>query len=567
MGKAVRAVADRVLSMLQAWLADERFSASRLVLVTSGAQAVHRGEDVQGLAEAPVWGLVRTAQSEHPDRFALIDLDGEEASWRALPVALASDEPQSALREGSVFAPRLARVASSTQRDSDDKDIPVLDPQSTALITGGTGDLGSLVARHLVSKHGVAHVVLASRRGREAEGASQLEAELLKLGARVTMTACDVADREQLAALIEAVPEECPLSAIVHTAAVLDDSVLTSLTIQQFDRAFGPKLDAALHLHELTEHMDLQAFVLFSSLGATLGGVGHGTYTAANAFLDALAAYRQARGLVATSVGWGLWERDGGITGALSDADRSRMTRSGIGTLSSERGLKLFDVAIGAVDALMFPMHVNIPTLGARARAGELPAMLSGLVRVPRRRASEQSGSLARRLAATPEAERGGVLLEIIRSQAAIVLGHVSPEAIPEQRAFKDLGFDSLAAVDLRNRLNIATGLRLPATLLFDYATPTAVSEYLLGEIVTSTNIATDLDSDATVQAVIAAIPLSRLRRAGLLDTLLELADLKDETPPSAMSEKANQIDTMDIESLAQSILENAQEDGSTTDV
>jgi acyl transferase domain-containing protein/acyl carrier protein len=531
MSAAARAIVSRVLSLLQAWLADERYSASRLVLMTRGAQVVHRGENVQGLAAAPVCGLVRAAQSEHPDRFALIDIDGEEASLRVLSAALASDEPQLALREGDVFAPRLARASSSARRDSGGKGVPVLDPQSTVLITGGTGDLGSLVARHLVSEHEVAHVVLASRRGREAEGARELEAELLEMGARVTITACDVADREQLSALIRAVPEEYPLSAVIHTAVVLDDGTLESLTIEQFNRAFRPKLDAALHLHELTEHMDLRAFVLFSSIGATLGGVGQGTYAAANAFLDALAEYRQARGLVATSMGWGLWERDGGTAGGLSEADRSRIQRSGVSALSSEQGLELFDLAMDAGEALVFPMHVDVATMRVNARAGVLPAVLSGLVGTPRHGVSEQSGSLARRLAATPKAERRGVLLEIVRGQVAAVLGHASPEAIREQQVFKDLGFDSLTAVELRNRLNAATGLRLPATLVFDYPTISAVTDCLVRELagdgratVRSFNAALE-----TLEAMLLAVDVDDAERNQITMRLKEVLSQMDD--------------------------------------
>ncbi len=359
----------------------------------------------------------------------------------------------------------------------------VIDPQDTVLITGGTGTLGALLARHLVAARGVGHLLLTSRRGADAEGAPELQAELEGLGAQARIAACDVSDRDQLNTLIDSVAEEHPLRAVVHAAGVLDDGVIGSLTAERLDGVLAPKADAAWHLHELTEHMDLSMFVLFSSAAGVLGSPGQGNYAAANAFLDALAAHRCARGLEGTSMAWGLWAQAGGITGALSEADRSRITRSGMGALSSEQGLELFDGALGACEAFVLPAPLDLAALCAQARMGVLPAMLSGLIRVPLRRSGEQGVSLARRLAETPQAERERVVFEVVRAQVAVVLGHVSPEAVDTQRAFKELGFDSLAAVELRNRLNRETGLRLPATLLFDYPTATALAGYLLSEL------------------------------------------------------------------------------------
>ena len=374
-----------------------------------------------------------------------------------------------------------------------------IDPQGTVLITGGTGTLGALLARHLVSEHGVGHLLLASRRGREAEGAAELEAELLGMDAHVEIAACDVSDRDDLARLLESIADEHPLSAVVHATGVLDDGVIGSLTAERVDRVLAPKADAAWHLHELTKDLDLQAFVLFSSAAGTIGSPGQGNYAAANAFLDALAAHRCARGLPGTSIAWGLWEKASEMTGGLSDADRSRMARSGLHALSSEHGLGLFDGALGGSETFFFGASLDPRALRAQARMGVLPALLSGLVRVPRRRSNEQDGSLARRLANTPQAERERVALEIVRAQVAAVLGHASPEAVDEQRAFKELGFDSLAAVELRNRLNIVTGLRLPATLVFDYPTPAEVARYLVGEVCGTGGIAATDWADAAL--------------------------------------------------------------------
>jgi acyl transferase domain-containing protein/thioesterase domain-containing protein/NAD(P)-dependent dehydrogenase (short-subunit alcohol dehydrogenase family)/acyl carrier protein len=470
----------RVLQLLQGWLSDERFPDSRLVLITRGAVAVGGGEGVPGLAQSPVWGLVRSAQSENPERFMLIDIDGGEASWGVLGGALTSGEPQLAVREGVVHIPRLARVSPEDVLEDGGR---VFDPSGTVLITGGTGTLGALLARHLVTEHGVDQLLLVSRRGEEAEGASELQAELESLGARVTIAACDVSDREQLTMLLDSVSEEHTLGAVIHTAGVIDDGVIDSLTSERLDRVLSAKADAAWHLHELTKDLNLQAFVLFSSAAGTLGSPGQGNYAAANAFLDALAAHRRARGLQATSMAWGLWEKVSEMTGDLSEADRSRMARSGLRALSSEQGLQLFDSALDGGEAFTLTTPLDLAALRAQARMGVLPAMLAGLVRVPTRRSSEQGASLARRLAQTPEAEREGVVLEIVRAQVATVLGHASPDAIDTQRAFLELGFDSLTAVELRNRLQAATGLRLPATLVFDYPTTATVASYLLSQV------------------------------------------------------------------------------------
>jgi acyl transferase domain-containing protein/NADPH:quinone reductase-like Zn-dependent oxidoreductase/acyl carrier protein len=353
----------------------------------------------------------------------------------------------------------------------------------TALITGGTGTLGALIARHLVVEHGVREVVLVSRRGREADGAQALEAELTALGAGVTIAACDAADRRQLAGVIDAIAPERPLNLVVHMAGVLDDGVIGSLTPERVDRVLAPKLDAAWHLHELTERLDLQAFILFSSAAGTLGTAGQGNYAAANAFLDALATHREARGLPAVSMAWGGWEALSELTARLDETDLARARRAGIGALSSARGLELFDAARGAGEAVTLPVPLDLGALRARAREGALPALLRGLVGALPRRAQPASGSLAERLARLPSGERKRSALAFVCGEVAAVLGHASADAIDPDRAFKELGFDSLLAVELRNRVSGALGRRLPAALVFDHPTPAALAEHLLSRI------------------------------------------------------------------------------------
>ncbi|MFI5009431.1 MAG: SDR family NAD(P)-dependent oxidoreductase, partial [Solirubrobacterales bacterium] len=475
--------ARRVLELMQTWLADERCSARRLVLVTRGAVGAAAGDDVPGLASAPAWGLVRSAQSEHPGRFVLIDLDGEEASWRALATALASGEPQLAVRKGVILVPRLAPIGAPVQPRPAEESALALDPRGTVLITGGTGGLGSLVARHLVAEHGVRSVLLASRRGPSAEGAGELQSELESLGARVAIAACDVSDRGELEALLERIPDERPLSAVVHAAAVFDNGMVDALTPEQVDRVLAPKVDAAWHLHELTEHLNPSAFVLFSSIAGAFGHPGQANYAAANTFLDALAAHRRARGLAGISMAWGLWST--GAADRLREADLKQMARAGVGALSRERGLQLFDAACVLDEALVVPVELDVAVLRAGADAGIVPALLGGVVRGPGggRALDGARGSLARRLADVPAAEHERAVLRMVRTEVAIVLGHASVETVNKRRTFKELGFDSLAALELRNRLEAITGLSLPATLVFDHPTPLAVTRHLLGEI------------------------------------------------------------------------------------
>ncbi len=354
-------------------------------------------------------------------------------------------------------------------------------------------------------------LLLASRRGLGAEGATELKRELEALGAEITIAACDVSQRDQLETLLESISPEHPLSGVVHVAGVRDDGVIGSLTPERLDLVLAAKADAACHLHELTAHMDLKMFVLFSSASATFGSPGQGNYAAANAFLDALAAERRARGLSGTALAWGLWEQASEMTGDLDKADHSRLARSGMRALSSEHGLALFDEALDTGEALMLPIPLDLKALRTQARTGALPALLGDLVRVPAaRRADQRSASLARRLASTPEAEREGVVLELVRGQVATVLGHLNPQTIDTKRAFKELGFDSLTAVELRNRLSTQTGLRLPATLIFDHPTTSAVVSHLLAELSdTSSRIAKPLAMARALDEPLAIVGMS----------------------------------------------------------
>ncbi|MEV4744375.1 type I polyketide synthase, partial [Streptomyces sp. NPDC049555] len=473
---AAHAATTRALQTAQAWLGEERFAHARLVFLTHGATT---GTDP---AAAAVSGLVRSASSEHPGRFGLLDLDGTAdacADATVLRAALAlADEPQLAIRDGKVLAARLAPAR--TPADADGTRHPAWRPDGTVLITGGTGGIGRAVARHLVREHGVRSLVLAGRRGPAAEGAEELTAELRDAGAHVVIEACDVADRTAVSELLA----RHTVTAVVHSAGVLDDGTIEALTPERVAHVLRAKVDAAWHLHEATKDLDLDAFVTFSSVSGVFGGPGQGNYAAGNAFLDALAVHRRTAGLPAVSLAWGPWTQDGGMTGTLSDVDIHRIARSGMPELTPAEGVALFDGALALGEPLVLPVRFD---LAALRQHGDVPPLLRGLVRARRRTAataaSPTATGLAGRLAGLAGPERREVLLDLVRGRIAVVLGRAGAETVDPSRAFQDLGFDSLTAVELRNRLGSVTGLRLPATLVFDYPTADALVSFLLDEL------------------------------------------------------------------------------------
>ncbi|MFE6523689.1 type I polyketide synthase [Streptomyces sp. NPDC057794] len=554
-GETPAGVASRALDALRTLLADERTQDAPVVVVTRGAVAAG-DEDVPDLSAAALWGLVRSAQTENPGRIVLADLDGTDASRTALAAAVASGAPQLALREGRLLTPTLTRgVAARNAADNgaghlaghpagngagsaaghpagngtghlagnpagngaghlaghpagngagsaagnpagpDAGRTAAWDPDGTVLITGGTGALGTLVARHLVTTHGVRSLLLLSRSGPHAPGATELAAELTAHGAAVRIEACDAADPAALTAALATVPAEHPLRAVVHTAGVLDDGVLASLTPDRLATVLRAKADSALALHRATRDAGLTAFVLFSSAAGLLGGAGQANYAAANTVLDALAQHRRAQGLPAVSLAWTLWQHDGGMTGGLDDDDVRRIAASGLPALDPAHALRLLDEALTAGEAVLAPLRTDPAALRAAAAAGRLPALLYGLVPAPARRTARtadggDSSALLRRLAALTGPEQERLLLDMVRRHAAVALGHGSAGAVDGEQSFKDLGFDSLTSVDLRNRLNAETGLRLPATLVFDHPRPSALARHLRQELAGGTETA-----------------------------------------------------------------------------
>ncbi|MGH3374550.1 MAG: SDR family NAD(P)-dependent oxidoreductase [Actinoallomurus sp.] len=562
---AVHAATRTVLRALTEWTADPRLTASRLMILTRGAVAMP-GEDVADLAGAAVWGLVRSAQAEEPGRFILVDVDVDGETDDAVDGAMdfaavvATGEPQVVIRAGVPYAARLAPLAGSpvpdSQRpdslvpdspppgslvlDSPKPDSPVPDSprpgssrpdsggaafgaEGTVLITGGTGGLGAVFARHLVVAYGVRRLLLVGRRGPAAPGASRLRAELSELGAAIEIAACDVSDQAEVTRLVERTPR---LSAVVHAAGVLDDGVLGSLTPERLDTVLAAKADAAWYLHEATRDRDLTAFVLFSSVAGTLGGPGQANYAAANAFLDGLAAHRRARGLPAVSVAWGLWDRRGGMTEHLREVDLARLNHRGLAPISVAEGVAMFDAAVAAPRAhvaalapdLAAPHEGTGPGSAPREGIGSRPAPYEGSGpgsasyerTEPRLASREESGpgsapyegsgpgsapyngigarpaphedgavALRRQLAVLDPDEQRQHVLDLLGRHVAEVLGHGVAEEVDPHRNFRDLGFDSLTAVELRNALAAMTGAPLPATVVFEHPTPAALADHI----------------------------------------------------------------------------------------
>ncbi|WP_276615497.1 type I polyketide synthase, partial [Nonomuraea basaltis] len=522
-----------VLARLREWLTREPGDDARLVVVTRGGVAADGGQ-VDPL-QAAVCGLIRAAQAEHPGRITLVDLetDAETAPGEvalagaslgrsgdgvadAVAAALACGEPEVALRGGRLWVPRLGRVVSPGLEDvasswlapggagrvggedAGEEPVAAWPVDGTTLITGGTGGLGALVARHLVAGHGVRHLLLVSRRGLDAPGAAELRDELTGLGAEVVVAACDVADRDALAVLLEGIPGTHPLRAVVHAAGVVDDGVITSLSAERVEAVLRPKVDAAWHLDELTRDGDLAQFVVFSSLAGVVDGAGQGNYAAANAFTDALAVARAAADLPAISLAWGPWAEERGMAGRISARDEARMRAAGLVALTAGQGLALLDAGLVAGRPHLVPARFDPAALGRRG-AG-LPALLRELAGPaarptadPTRAAdpadpAEAAGAAGAAGAVRPVVaalahlsapQRQRQLLDVVCGQAAATLGHDTAQAIDADRPFQEFGFDSLTAVELRNRLHAVTGLRLTPTLVFDHPTPRALAMHL----------------------------------------------------------------------------------------
>ncbi|MED7948869.1 SDR family NAD(P)-dependent oxidoreductase, partial [Streptomyces sp. BE303] len=518
----VRRALETALGTLQAWLADPA-GAGHLVVLTSGAVATGPADPVTGLAHSVLWGLVRVAQTENPGRITLIDTDTDSDSDTATATAGAADGralvagiveaglAQAAVRSGAVLVPRLVAAqppAAVTGGPADGAPVASALGDGTVVLTGATGALGADLARHLVAAHGVKDLLLVSRRGPDAPGAAALVDELTGAGAAVRLAACDLADPDAVRRLLGPVE----VGAVVHAAGVTDDAVLTRLTPDRLAAVLAAKVDAAVNLRAATAGRPLAAFVLFSSVAGVLGNAGQANYAAANTFLDAYAARLRSEGVPATSLAWGLWET--GLGAALTDGLRDRLRGGGIVPLPTGDALALFDAALRADVALVAPVGLDLAALRPAAAAGRLPELFAGLVPAPARPgvraearpavAAGRDRALTAQLAPMTAAERTRTLLGLVRTHAVAVLGHTGPAGIGDGRVFGELGFDSLTAVEFRNRLAADTGLRLAPTLIFDHPTPLALAEALRDRLAPAA-----VEGDAALLAELAVLEAS----------------------------------------------------------
>ncbi|MCC4317694.1 type I polyketide synthase [Streptomyces malaysiensis] len=539
---------------------------ARLWCASRGAVSVGRSDRLASATQAQVWGLGGVAALEHPQLWGgLVDLPetlDERAVSRLVGLLSAEGgEDQVAVRGSGVFVKRLVRASAS-----EGTGVGGWRSGGSVLVTGGTGALGGHVARWLV-RTGAEHLVLTSRRGMEAEGAVELKAELEELGVRVTVAACDAADREALAGVLEAIPSELPLTAVVHTAGVLDDGVVDALTVERAAGVLRPKVDAAWNLHELTAGMDLSAFVLFSSAAGTLGGPGQGSYAAGNAYLDALASQRRADGLPATSIAWGAWAGSGmAVDGELEE----QMRRGGMAPMNPDLAISALQRALDLDETFLLVTDAAWERLAGELGADRPIPLLSELTERQRPTASltpsdpaateSAAAELRASLEALPSAKRQRQLRKLVRQHVAAVLVHTTPDAIENDRSFTELGFDSLTAVQLRNRLGAITGLELPTTLAFDYPNLIALAEHLETGMFPQGDGAEQNDSEEDrIREALVSIPLARFREAGLMDTLLELARKPESGSESAPQEElSSAVDTMDVDDLVQRALGGA---------
>ena len=518
-GLARSAAADvrQVLSVIREWLTATGYSQDRLAVITHRAVGTVPDEDVADLAGAAVWGLVRTAQTEYPGRFVLVDLDDEPSSAKALPLALQTAEEQIAIRGGHLSTPRIGPVRTESAAP------PLAGPDQTVLITGGTGGLGAVLARHLATEHGIRHLVLASRRGESSPGARELVAELAELGTSAQIAACDVADYDAVSALLTAIPADRPLGAVIHAAGVLADGTIETLTDDQIERVLHAKVDGAVNLHLLTRDRELSGFIMYSSVAGVLGTPGQANYAAGNAFLDALVHHRRARGLPGISLAWGPWELDTGMSEGLTEVDHARLGRWGLLPLDAQDGCALFDAARAAGAPLAIPCRIQL----TRSLDAQLvPAMLRDMVRDARRprrgksvvkvdTSAREREQLRDFLTGLSAERRQAELVRLVAQHVAEVANLPSAADVATDLPLMSLGFDSLASLELRNRLVHLLGLtgHLPANAVFQTPTPDGLAARIAA-------ILTDEDETLPAQVRLAddIVPSANLAPAALAD-------------------------------------------------
>jgi amino acid adenylation domain-containing protein/thioester reductase-like protein len=477
------AMTSQALTQLQA-VAQMEFSPN-LAWVTRCAVGTSPTDPVLNVGASPLWGLLRTARSEFPEiSLRLIDLDEASSAGDGLGRALSLEEPECAVRCNDVLVPRLQSIETplspSIQR-------PFIRTDGGVLITGAFGDIGRHLARWLVTAHNVRHLVLTSRRGKCTQGATAIVDELKQLGAsRVDIVAADVGDRKSVESVMALFNKDCALRGIIHTAGTLDDGVISSLTPQRCRTVYNPKVDGAWHLHQMTRSMDLDFFIMCSSLSGIIGNAGQANYAAANTFMDALAHMRRAQNLPATSISLGLWGGDG-MRAKLSDADLARYTDMGINGLDPRDGIQVFHESVLEGHPHRLAVAYDLNKLKAYQEAsGGISKLFQSLLTGRSHAASTQSRDIQELFQDTSpsvKTQHAALMLGIVTKEIAKIVGFASAADLDVLRPLQELGVDSLTAILTRNRLAALTGLKLSTKLVFDHPNIQALSQFLLSQV------------------------------------------------------------------------------------
>lgn len=442
-------------------------------------QAVGAGADddcVEGLAAGPLWGLMRTARSEHPELcLRLIDLDKAQALEKAL---LLRAEPECAVRQGRVLVPRMLRANPVLNQAKE----PLLRQDGAVLITGGLGDLGRRVARFLASTHNIRDLVLTSRRGMKSPGAAELVVELSRLGATATVVTCDMAELQSLQRIMTIFSHNRPLRGVIHAAGALDNGVLSTLTPQRCATVFAPKVNGTWRLHQLTQDMDLDLFMVFSSISGIMGMPGHGNYAAANTFLDALTHLRRSQGLPATSVAYGTWDGEG-MAARIIGPTLARLTELGLDMLAPDKGLQLFEEAVRSGRTLTVAAALDLKRLQTHyTDRGNVPPLFRSLLEQTPKQVHDD-WNLRKALSESPTEQHFDIVLNAIRETVAKALVLAQPADVDVDGPLQDIGIDSLTAVLMRNHLANVTGLTLAPGFVFQYNSLRSLSEFFLAQL------------------------------------------------------------------------------------
>ncbi|MFE9825595.1 SDR family NAD(P)-dependent oxidoreductase [Streptomyces sp. NPDC005791] len=487
----VRAALSAVLTEVQAWLAEERDPQERLVVVTQDAVMTDGQSGGGDPAQAAVLGMLRTAQTEYPGRLLLADVDVDPASVDGLAALLVDGEPQIAVRAGKAHAPRLVTATGGAPGQAaagaHPADSGTAWATASLLVTGAGGVVGSALARHAVRTHGVGHVVLLSRRGERAPGMVELADELRAHGATATIEAGDVSDRDHLVSVLSRIPADRPLRGVIHAAGTTQDGTFRELAWEGLEHLLPSKVDAVHHLDELTRHLPLDWFVVCSSAAGWWGSAGQANYAASNACVDAMVQRRRAAGHAGLSLAWGLWAERSELSGHLDSGDLRRLARLGIAPLATVDALTAFDTALGADNPVLLPLRLDTRNL-SDTEASPLTPLLRDHLR-PSSNGAKPSGpaeaarALGERLAALGADERAKLLESVVAEEVAAVLGFTTTEDVEADRNFFEIGFDSLTALELRNRIEKLVGQSLAATVVFDHPTADALARYLHTQI------------------------------------------------------------------------------------